>query len=91
MVEIRLLGPQIGVEVRGVDVKTMDEATWNRIYQAWLDHLVIIFPGQKLSQEDLLRATTFFGENGGLSRPREHGPGRAVPPCGRPRPRSPPR
>ena len=37
MVEIRRMGPQIGVEVTGVDVKAMDEATWRRIYQAWLD------------------------------------------------------
>ena len=29
MVEIRRMGPQIGVEVTGVDVKSMDEATWS--------------------------------------------------------------
>ena len=37
MLQIRQIGPQIGVEITGVDVKTMDEAIWSKIYQAWLD------------------------------------------------------
>ena len=41
MVEIRKLGPQIGVEVSGVDVKTIDDAGFAPIYQAWLDHNVM--------------------------------------------------
>src|SRR5581483_7827084 len=45
-------------------------ATIKAIYQAWLDHLVIVFPDQKLSQEDLIRVTGYFGEMGGLHRPR---------------------
>ena len=48
---------------RGIDLREKpDEETVRAIYQAWLDHLVIVFPSQKLSQEDLLRAT------GGLDR-----------------------
>src|SRR6202795_2885091 len=65
----------IGAEIRGIDLREKpDDDTVKAIYQAWLDHLVIIFPGQQLSQEDLLRATTFFGENGGLSRPAKDRP-----------------
>jgi alpha-ketoglutarate-dependent taurine dioxygenase len=48
--------------------------TLQAIYQAWLDHLVLIFPGQQLAQEDLIRATGFFGETGGLSRPPKYFP-----------------
>jgi taurine dioxygenase len=68
------LTKHIGAEIRGIDLRERpDDDTIKAIYQAWLDHLVIIFPGQQLSQEDLLRATSFFGENGGLSRPsKEH-------------------
>jgi taurine dioxygenase len=51
-----------------------DDATVKAIYQAWLDHLVIVFPGQKLSQEDLIRATSYFGELGELSRPAKYHP-----------------
>jgi taurine dioxygenase len=73
--EVVPLTKHIGAEIRGIDLREKpDDATVKAIYQAWLDHLVIIFPDQKLSQEDLLRATTFFGENGGLSRPEKERP-----------------
>src|SRR5260370_19600108 len=52
----------IGAELRGIDLREKpDDETVRAIYQAWLDHLVIVFPDQKLSQEDLVRATGFFG------------------------------
>ena len=55
----------IGAEIRGIDLREKpDDETVKAIYQAWLDHLVIVFPGQKLSQEDFIRATGFFGELG---------------------------
>jgi taurine dioxygenase len=73
--EVVPLTKHIGAEIRGIDLRQKpDDETIKAIYQAWLDHLVIIFPGQKLEQEDLLRATTFFGENGGLSRPAKDRP-----------------
>jgi taurine dioxygenase len=51
--EIVPLTTHIGAEIRGIDLRERpDEATVKAIYQAWLDHLVIVFPGQKLSQED---------------------------------------
>ncbi len=69
------LTKHIGAEIHGIDLRQKpDEETIKAIYQAWLDHLVIIFPNQKLEQDDLLRATTFFGENGGLSRPTHEQP-----------------
>jgi taurine dioxygenase len=38
---MRVLGPRIGVEVTGVDVRTLDDAGFAPIYQAWLDHNVL--------------------------------------------------
>jgi taurine dioxygenase len=68
--EIVPLTKHIGAEIRGIDLRDKpDEATVRAIYQAWLDHLVLIFPTQQLSQDDLVRATGFFGEIGKLSRP----------------------
>jgi taurine dioxygenase len=61
MVEIRRMGPQIGVEVSGVDVKTMDEATWDRIYQAWLDHNILCVRDQDLTIPDFIRYSERFG------------------------------
>src|SRR5882672_2322704 len=73
--EVAPLTRHIGAEIRGIDLREKpDDATVKAIYQAWLDHLVIVFPGQKLSQEDLIRATSYFGELGELSRPAKYHP-----------------
>ena len=64
------LSKHIGAEIRGIDLREKpDDATIRAIYQAWLDHLVLIFPGQELSQEDLLRVTGYFGELAPHGRP----------------------
>jgi taurine dioxygenase len=73
--EVVPLSKHIGAEIRGIDLRDRpDDATIRAIYQAWLDHLVIVFPGQTLSQEDLLRVTGYFGELSELSRPAKYFP-----------------
>ncbi len=73
--EIVPLSRYIGAELRGIDLRERpDDATLKAIYQAWLDHLVIVFPGQTLSQEDLVRVTGYFGEIGELHRPPKYRP-----------------
>ena len=68
--EIRPLTKHIGAQILGIDLRQpLDEATRAAIYKAWLDHLVIVFPDQKLEQEDLLRVSSYFGEIGALRRP----------------------
>ena len=61
MVEIRRMGPQIGVEVTGVDVKTLDDAGFAPIYQAWLDHNVMVVRDQELTIEEFLHYSRRFG------------------------------
>ncbi|HEY1795076.1 MAG TPA: TauD/TfdA family dioxygenase [Stellaceae bacterium] len=61
MVQIRKMGEQIGVEVSDIDVKTMSNAEWNRIYQAWLDHNVMCVRGQDLTIPDFIRYSERFG------------------------------
>ena len=61
MIEIRRLGPQIGAEIHGVDVKTLDDAGFAAIYRAWLDSNVVVVPGQDLQIEDFLRYSRRFG------------------------------
>jgi taurine dioxygenase len=69
------LTQHIGAEIRGIDLhQKPDEETIAVIHQAWLDHLVIIFPGQKLAQEDLVRVTHYFGEQAQHSRPAKYFP-----------------
>ena len=65
----------IGAEIRGLDLRHKpDEATIKAIYQVWLDHLVVVFPGQNLSQDDLMRVTGYFGEQGVMRRPAKFFP-----------------
>jgi taurine dioxygenase len=61
MIEVRRLGPQIGVEIRGVDVKQLDAAGFATIYRAWLDHNVAVVPEQDLQMDDFLRYSRRFG------------------------------
>src|SRR4051812_38639555 len=73
--EVVPLTKHIGAEIRGLDLRERpDDETIRAIYQAWLDHLVIVFPGQSLSQEDFIRATGYFGEVSELSRPAKYFP-----------------
>jgi taurine dioxygenase len=73
--EVVPLTKHIGAELRGIDLRQKpDDETIRAIYQAWLDHLVIVFPGQTLSQEDLVRVTGYFGEIGALGRPAKYFP-----------------
>src|ERR1700704_3894704 len=61
MVDIRRMGPQIGVEVTDVDVKTLDDAGFAPIYQAWLDCNILVVRDQELEIKDFLRYGRRFG------------------------------
>lgn len=67
------LSPTIGAEVKGLDLReSLDRKTVDDLYQAWLEHIVLVFRGQTLTQADQLRFTGYFGEHGALSRPKEY-------------------
>jgi taurine dioxygenase len=59
--EIRRIGAQIGVEVTGVDVKRLDEASFAPIYRAWLDYNVMVVRDQDLTIPEFLRYSRRFG------------------------------
>jgi taurine dioxygenase len=64
------LTKHIGCEVRGIDLRQPVPAeAAAAIYRAWLDHAVLVFRDQDLSQEDLVRVTGIFGEFAPLGRP----------------------
>ncbi len=69
------LSKYIGGEVRGIDFsKPLDQSAIDFINKVWLDHLVLVVRGQSLTQEDLLRVTSYFGEIGHLHRPAKFFP-----------------
>jgi len=61
MVHVERLGPQIGAEIHGVDVRKLDDASFAEIYRAWLGHNVVVVPGQDLEIEDFLAYSRRFG------------------------------
>jgi len=58
--DIRRMGP-IGAQISGVDVKTMDDTAFGKIYQAWLDCNVIAVRDQELEIDDFLTYSRRFG------------------------------
>lgn len=62
MMKIRRLGSQIGNEVEGVDVKTLDDAGFAKLYRAWLDANILVVRDQDLTIDDFLRYSRRFGD-----------------------------
>jgi len=61
MVEIRKLGSKVGVEAVGVDVRTLDDASFRPIYRAWLGGNVLVVRDQHLTIEQFLAWSRRFG------------------------------
>jgi taurine dioxygenase len=62
----------IGAEVTGVDLRNaFDKSTVDEIYQAWLDHLVLIFRGQSLSKDEQVAFANQFGDVGIRATPKD--------------------
>src|ERR1700712_1278502 len=59
--EIRRMGPQIGGQVSGFDVRKVDDAGFAPIYQAWLDHNVLVVTGQELTIHQFRAYSRRFG------------------------------
>jgi taurine dioxygenase len=61
-ISVTRLHPVIGAEVRGVDLsRELDAATIREIKQAWYQHTVLVFPDQKISEDDQRRFASHFG------------------------------
>ena len=57
-------GQACGAAVRGLDLRAIDGTTAAEIRAAWLDHKVLAFPDQELSDDDLEAFTLNFGPFG---------------------------
>lgn len=54
-------GGALGAEVESVDLKAITEREFAAIHRAWLDHLVLLFRGQRLTDDDLIAFSRRFG------------------------------
>ncbi|NKB58021.1 MAG: hypothetical protein GKS00_16990 [Alphaproteobacteria bacterium] len=59
--EVNRLGPEIGAEILGVDIRDLDDAAFDAIYQTWLDCNVIAVRDQTLDLDDFFRYSRRFG------------------------------
>jgi len=58
-------GRALGAEITGIDLsKDVSAAQRDFIFNAWIEHLVVLFRGQSLSFADLLRLRELFGPPG---------------------------
>ena len=61
MLNIRALGPNIGGEITGVDVRKLDDAGFAPIYDAWLKYGVTVVRDQHLEIADFIRYSRRYG------------------------------
>jgi taurine dioxygenase len=61
-VDVIATGAALGAEVRGVDLRDLDEAAFARVMQAWHDHSVLLFRDQTLSDRELIAFSRRFGD-----------------------------
>jgi taurine dioxygenase len=54
-------GAALGAKIEGVDLRHVDDAAFAAIHRAWVDHLVLLFRGQQLSDDDLIAFSRRFG------------------------------
>lgn len=61
--KIRSLHPLIGAEVTNVDFKEpLQSSIVEQIHKAWMDYQILVFPNQKISDEQHVAVTRNFGE-----------------------------
>ncbi|BAM89604.1 TauD/TfdA family dioxygenase [Bradyrhizobium oligotrophicum S58] len=61
-IEVVPTGRQLGAEIRNVDLKHLDDATFAALLRAFHDHSVLLVRGQSLSDQDLIAFSRRFGD-----------------------------
>lgn len=55
-------GAALGAEVRGLDLRDLDDATFQSLHPVFLDHMLLVFRGQTLAAQDLVTLVRRFGK-----------------------------
>src|SRR5262245_39079482 len=60
---VKILHPALGAEVRGVDMRApLTAAAFGELHDLWMRHLVLVFPGQHMTDGEHVAFTRHFGE-----------------------------
>ncbi|MFZ2066283.1 MAG: TauD/TfdA family dioxygenase [Xanthobacteraceae bacterium] len=71
-IEVTPLASACGAEIKGIDLsKPLSAREVKAVRDAWNQHLVLVFRGQQVSQDDQLRFASYFGDLGSRKRAPE--------------------
>jgi taurine dioxygenase len=62
LMRVRPTGAALGATVDDVDLRTIDDEMFAAIHRAWLDHQVLLFRDQHLTDADLIAFSRRFGD-----------------------------
>lgn len=60
--EVEALDATFGARVTGLTLTKLDDAAFAALYDTWLEHALLVFPGQHLSNEEQVAFAKRFGE-----------------------------
>lgn len=60
--KLELLGGTLGAVVHDIDLRDLDDRAFAAVHEAWLEHLVLVFPGQHLDPASHAGFARRFGE-----------------------------
>ena len=62
VLDLEPLDATFGAVVRGIELRSLDDGTWAAVHAAWLEHALLIFPGQHLTKGEQDAFARRFGD-----------------------------
>ena len=70
--EVRKIDAPLGAEICGIDMRDpLDPADRDRLYQAWLDNVCLVFRDQSLNKDQQIDVAGYFGQVGERATPKD--------------------
>jgi taurine dioxygenase len=60
-IRVKPIAGALGAEIDGVDLRDVDDETFEEIQDAWLEHQVVFFRGQDITPEQQITFARRFG------------------------------
>ena len=59
--DLEPLDASFGATITGLSLAALDREVWDELYRAWLEHALLVFPGQNLSRAEQVTFARRFG------------------------------